>query len=75
MADGVQETFVPPGSSTIGSFTYTPDTEELVVEFKDGSTYTYSGVDPATVRRWQQSGGSGKFFYANIRTRFAYNLS
>lgn len=68
----VEETFVPPSSSNIASFTYDPDTQTLTVEFVSGDSYAYFNVPVSTYRAWCSDGGGGKFFYRQIRGRYAY---
>jgi hypothetical protein len=59
-------------SSTIQSAAYFTKKEYLVVSFKSGHTYSYSGVPVAVVRRWEGASSAGSYFYYNIRTSFSY---
>ena len=69
----VSETFVPRASSNIASFTYDPDTETLEVEFVSGDQYAYYNVPQSVYSAWTADGGSGGFFYRQIRGRFSYD--
>lgn len=61
-----------PPSSTIQSAVYWPTKEYLLVSFKSGSTYSYTGVPMQTVQLWQQASSAGSWFYYNIRTSYQY---
>ena len=68
----VAETFVPRASSNIASFSFDPETDTLTVEFVSGDIYDYMNVPVSVYRSWCSDGGSGGFFYRNIRSRFSY---
>jgi|SRR6516164_151038 hypothetical protein len=59
-------------SSTIQSAAYFTKKEYLVVSFKSGGSYSYSGVPVDVVRRWENASSAGSYFYYNIRTSFPY---
>lgn len=59
-------------SSTIQAAAYFTQREYLVVSFKSGHTYSYSGVPVSVVRRWEGASSAGSYFYYNIRTSFSY---
>ena len=59
-------------SSTIQSSTYWADKQYLVVSFKSGSTYSYSGVPVDTVMEWEEASSAGSYFYYNIRMSYSY---
>lgn len=65
-------TAVPLESSNLSSVTYIAPALTLLVSFRDGSTYRYSGVDPATYTGLLIAGSHGSYFYKNIRTNFEY---
>lgn len=70
----VAETTLTPGSSNIASYSYDPEVENLVVEFRSGDSYTFFNV-PASVYRGMQSASSvGQFFHRNIRQRYSYEI-
>lgn len=60
-------------SSMISTITYDRDTQELIVTFNNGGQYKYFDVPPelfdqlATVTE-----NMGKFFTANVKTKFRY---
>lgn len=63
----VAETTQTPSSSSIASFSYDPDVENLTVEFRSGESYVYFNVPTAVYRAMQLAASPGKFFYAKIR--------
>lgn len=65
-------TAVPLESSNLSSVTYIAPALTLLVSFRDGSTYRYSGVDPATYTGLLIAGSHGSYFYHNIRLNFEY---
>lgn len=64
------ETWIPR-SENIGQAVYDADTKTLVVTFKGGDAWSYSGVDPQTFAAFQRAPSAGSFFYRNIRNRFS----
>lgn len=65
------ETFVP-SSSNIDRAEYEPQTRELTVTFKTGSTYRYRGVPRETFLGLQNARSAGSYLFANIRTNYPY---
>ena len=59
-------------SSTIQSAAYWTDRKYLVVSFKSGHTYSYSGVDMQVILWWEQAASAGSFFYYNIPMNYSY---
>lgn len=59
-------------SSTIQAAAYWKDKEYLIVSFKSGHSYSYSGVPVRVVQAWEQASSAGSFFYYNIRTSYSY---
>lgn len=60
-------------SSNVQGAVYYPDKEYLIVSFKSGSTYAYSGVSIWVIVDWESAASTGSYFYHNIRT--SYNFS
>jgi hypothetical protein len=58
-------------SSHLQSYEYDPESGTLVVTFQNGATYSYAGVPPDQADGLRQNGGSGTWFHANIRGRYA----
>jgi len=69
-ATRVAETFRPLASSHIAQFSYDPETLDLTVEFVGGDSGVYADVPPELYNRWTAEGGSGKFWYWNIKDVF-----
>ncbi len=44
----------------------------LYVKFKNGSVYSYDGVDRAMFDQLTQAASVGKFFAANIKNNYSY---
>jgi Leu/Phe-tRNA-protein transferase len=59
-------------SSNIVGFRYDIDSEELYVDFNQGS-YVYYGVDSDTVVSWMQSDSKGIFHAAFIKYSFSFS--
>ena len=59
-------------STTLASATYDHQQNQLQVDFRDGSRYTYSAVTPAVFQDLVTSPSKGKFFNRQIRGRFSY---
>jgi len=60
-------------SSNISSLEY--DNGNLLVEFKNGSLYEYSGVPSSLFESFEklsESESFGKYFIANVRNSFPY---
>jgi hypothetical protein len=62
------------GSSSIASYEYNDKKEKLTVEFVGGAKYQYSGVDIDTFYKLNEAESVGKFFAANIRDKFEYEM-
>lgn len=58
----------PVVSSNIVSVGYDPETQDMEVEFKGGSTYTYHGVAQRAYDDFVGAESVGKHFHANIRS-------
>ena len=59
-------------STVIRRFDYSPDREELVVEFVTGRRYLYSAVPPDEAERLRGAFAKGSYFNRHIRDRYAY---
>lgn len=58
------------GSSFIAGIGYDPETEELVVSFKDGKEYTSVGVPESVYHAFAQSGSMGQYWHAVIKNNY-----
>lgn len=58
------------GSSLIQAYAHTKD-NDLIVKFKDGGFYRYSGVDQSVILEFDAAKSRGNFFIKNIRHKFA----
>ena len=59
-------------SSNLDSLDYDEATKLLTVVFKNGTSYTYSGVPKATYTAFESAESCGTFFHKHIRARFEY---
>jgi hypothetical protein len=57
----------PVQSSQIKSVGHNPATNEMEVEFGNGSVYRYRGVDAAKHKAMMESPSIGSHFHANIK--------
>lgn len=57
-------------STVIRSFDYSPEREELVVEFVSGRRYLYSAVPAEEVERMRRAFAKGSYFNRHIRDRY-----
>lgn len=57
----------PVVSSNIQAIGHDPRTNELVVEFKNGSRYSYPNVTTAQFEAFKAAESAGKHFAANIK--------
>jgi hypothetical protein len=57
----------PVQSSNLAAVGYDAASQELTIEFQNGQTYIYDGVDEATYRALMSAPSLGSFFYRNIR--------
>ncbi len=68
----VSETVEFPSSSNLASASYEPDSDNLTIEFRDGSSYTYMNVPPAAYRGLCNAGSAGEYFARQIKGRYNY---
>lgn len=59
--------FESPESSSLKGASYDPDCKQLTVEFKDGKTYDYPGIEPQMWIQFMEAGSKGSYFMRNIR--------
>ena len=59
-------------STVIRRFDYSPEREELTVEFVTGRRYVYSEVSAEEVDAMRRAFAKGVYFNRNIRDRYAY---
>lgn len=59
-------------STVIRRFTYSPDSEELTIEFVTGRRYVYSSVPEEEVQAMREAFSKGVYFNKHIRDRYAY---
>src|SRR4051812_4657797 len=65
--------FVPtPTSSNVSGYEYDPQTAQLVVEFRNGSRYRYSGVPSDTVETLSKAESAGQYFNKVIKTAYLH---
>lgn len=57
-------------SSNIASADYDPERKVLTVSFHHGGTYSYSGVEQATVSGFEMAPSPGRYFSSAIKDRF-----
>ena len=57
-------------SAVIRHFRYDPATARLLVVFRSGRRYVYSGVPEATADAMRRAFSKGEFFNEHIRDRF-----
>jgi len=58
-------------SAVIRRFDYSPEREELTVEFVSGRCYLYSAVPAEEVERMRGDFAKGHYFNRHIRDRYA----
>ena len=59
-------------STVIRSFDYSPERQELTVEFVTGRRYIYSDVPEEEVDAMRRAFAKGSYFNRKIRDRYAY---
>lgn len=62
----MKETFLP-SSSNLDQVEYDSETQEMVITFKTGQAYSYSGVPMQAWMGIQHAPSAGSYFYRNIR--------
>lgn len=59
-------------SSNLASAEYDDERRVLIVTFRHGGTYEYSGVDADTASSLLSSASPGEYFARQIKNRFSY---
>lgn len=57
-------------SSNLDAGSYDPETGEMTITFKSGSTYSYSGVPQSVWDGLKNAPSAGKYFNSEIKGRF-----
>jgi len=57
-------------STSLVDAVYDNDTEELVLTFSNGKTYSYPGVPPETYRQLLLAPSAGAFYHSQIKGRY-----
>lgn len=61
-------------SSNIESIAYEYEEENLLIKFHSGRIYRYLEVDPEIFQQMQQAPSIGKYFAANIKPAYKYEV-
>lgn len=59
-------------STVIRRFDYSPEREELTIEFVSGRRYLYSGVPRDEAESLRSASSKGSYFNRRIRDRYAF---
>lgn len=62
----MRETFLPK-SSNIDQIDYDSDEQKMVIQFKSGQAWEYSGVPQSVFMGIQNAPSAGSYFFRNIR--------
>lgn len=57
-------------SSNVARVGYDPETQEMVVEFVNGGSYAYAGVDRGTATDLASDSSPGSFFARHVRNKY-----
>lgn len=60
----------PLRSTSLTSAEYDPSTQELVITFQNGQSYSYSGVPEEVYQGLLKAPSKGAFFWANIKDQY-----
>ena len=60
-------------SSQISSVGYSPDTETMYVEFKNGQVYRYLEVPENVFNNLKNSSSPGRFFLSSVKQYYDYS--
>lgn len=58
-------------SSLIAGIGFDPDSQTLTLQFTDGNSYEYQGVDDGTYNELLASDSMGKFFHSRIKGQYS----
>ena len=64
----------PSQSTTIAHHGYVPESQTMVLQFKNGNVYEYRGVPQEVWDAYKNSESQGSFFANNIKGRYTTNL-
>lgn len=59
-------------STVIRSYSYEPETAELIVNFQSGRSYTYQDVPRGVVSGMSSAPSKGVYFNRHIRGKFSF---
>jgi hypothetical protein len=59
-----------PDSSNLSQMEFNHETKILVVQFKTGSRYSYSEVDPGIWELMKKAESKGRFYVSNIKNKY-----
>lgn len=62
----------PLASSMVKAMKHDPATGTLQLQFKNGSTFEYNGVDDGTADALRTADSAGKFVHENIRGQYPH---
>lgn len=62
-----------PNSSMISKVSFNPKNSTMYVNFHNGHTYSYKGVDSKTFHAMRISESAGKFFHKHIKSQYKTN--
>lgn len=65
--------WLPVQSSNVAAAQYDGETEQLTVEFKDGSLYQYQQISRAEARSFAMAGSKGGWVWDQLRLRGTVN--
>jgi hypothetical protein len=57
-------------SSTISQIQYNEETSEMIIQFKNGGSYSYEGVPQNLFESFHSAESVGSFFHKNIRGEY-----
>ena len=60
-------------SSNISSVGYDVDSQTLEIEFHNGGVYQYAGIPESEYEGLMSSDSKGKYFHANIKSRYPFS--
>lgn len=63
---------IPVQSSHVSAFGYDPNEMILYVQFNNGSTYWYSGVDSSLYDAFMMAPSKGQFIWQYLRGQYEY---
>lgn len=64
-----------PESSNLSRFRYEESTQLLIIDFKNGTTYTYYDIPPSVFDQMKSATSKGQFLAQNIKGTYRYARS